>query len=49
MNGMLSGSCMCGTLDADLPLNPFVHAFVASKANWVQITDELPQHAEYFA
>jgi hypothetical protein len=39
----------CGTLDTDLPLRPSVHAFVASKANWDEITDGLPQHAEYFA
>ena len=42
-------SVRCGTLDSELPLNPSVHAFVASKANWVEITDGLPQHAEYFA
>jgi hypothetical protein len=39
----------CGTLDSELPLRPSVHAFVASKADWVEITDGLPQHAEYFA
>jgi hypothetical protein len=39
----------CGTLDTDLPLRPSVHAFVASKANWDEIMDGLPQHAEYFA
>jgi hypothetical protein len=42
-------SVRCGTLDGDLPLPPSVHAFVASKANWIEITDDLPQHAEYFA
>lgn len=42
-------SVRCGTLDSDLPLRPSVHAFVASKANWVEITDELPQFPEYFA
>ena len=42
-------SVRCGTLDEDLPLEPSVHAFVASKANWVEITDGLPQHDEYFA
>jgi hypothetical protein len=41
--------CHCGTLDEDLPLPPSVHAFVASKANWIEITDDLPQHPEYFA
>ena len=39
----------CGTLDADLLVHPSVHAFVGSKANWVEISDELPQFPEYFA
>jgi len=39
----------CATLDSELPLRPSVHAFVASKANWVEINDGLPQHPEYFA
>ena len=42
-------SVRCGSLDGDLTLRPSVHAFVASKANWVEITDDLPQHPEYFA
>jgi hypothetical protein len=42
-------SVRCGTLDGDLSLHPSVHAFVASKANWIEITDGLPQHPEYFA
>ena len=42
-------SVRCGTLDSDLPLRPSVHAFVASKANWVEISDGLPQFPEYFA
>lgn len=42
-------SVRCGTLDSELPLHPSVHAFVASKANWVNICDGLPQHPEYFA
>jgi hypothetical protein len=42
-------SVRCGTLDDDLPLAPSVHAFVDSRANWVRITDDLPQHPEYFA
>lgn len=42
-------SVRCGTLDSELPLRPSVHAFVASKANWVEIHDGLPQHPEYFA
>jgi hypothetical protein len=39
----------CGSLDTDLDLKPSVHAFVAHKANWDEIRDDLPQHAEYFA
>ena len=42
-------SIRVGTLDEPLPMLPSVHAFVASKANWVEINDSLPQHAEYFA
>jgi len=42
-------SVRCGTLDADLPVRPSVHAFVASKADWVHISDELPQFPEFFA
>ena len=42
-------SVRCGTLDSALSVHPSVHAFVASKANWVDISDELPQFPEYFA
>jgi hypothetical protein len=42
-------SVRAGTLDGELPLPPSVHAFVASKANWIEIKDDLPQHPEYFA
>jgi len=42
-------SVRCGTLDSELPVRPSVHAFVASKANWVDICDGLPQYPEYFA
>jgi hypothetical protein len=29
------------------PLRPALHCFVASKAPWFDITDDLPQYAEY--
>lgn len=32
-----------GTLDGDIELRPDVHIFVSSKANWLEISDELPQ------
>ena len=32
-----------GTLDGPSPLQPMVHVFVGSKADWVEITDDLPQ------
>jgi hypothetical protein len=31
----------------DPPLRPALHCFVASKAPWFEITDDLPQHPEY--
>lgn len=36
-----------GTLDDDPGVRPSHHIFVASKAPWVTIDDELPQHAAY--
>ena len=42
-------SVRCGTLDSALPISPSVHAFVAHKAAWDEIRDDLPQHPEYFA
>jgi hypothetical protein len=33
-----------GTLDDDPGLRPERHVFVASKAPWFEITDDLPQH-----
>jgi len=42
-------SVRCGTLDSELPISPSVHAFVAHKAAWDEIRDDLPQHPEYFA
>ena len=34
-----------GTLDDDPRVQASLHIFVASKAPWFQITDDLPQHA----
>jgi len=36
-----------GTLDSDPGLKAERHVFVGSKAPWYDITDALPQHAEY--
>ena len=36
-----------GTLDDDPGIRPAAHIFVASKAPWVEITDDLPQFDEY--
>ena len=35
-----------GTLDTPLGGTPEMHIFVASKADWYEIADDLPQHAE---
>ena len=35
------------TLDDDPGIRPEAHAFVAYKAPWFEITDALPQYAEY--
>jgi hypothetical protein len=35
-----------GTLDTAVPAAPSAHIFVASKAEWWEIRDQLPQHAE---
>ena len=42
-------SVRCGTLDTPPPTAPSVHAYVASKAPWFEIRDELPQKPEAFA
>jgi hypothetical protein len=39
-------SVRCGTLKQDSGVRPAYHAFVASKAPWVQIADGLPQFDE---
>jgi hypothetical protein len=36
-----------GTLDDDPGVRPLFHAFVASKAPWFTITDDLPQFPEW--
>jgi hypothetical protein len=36
-----------GNLEGDPGMTPQLHMFVASKAPWYEITDSLPQHAEY--
>jgi hypothetical protein len=36
-----------GTLDDDPGVRPSAHVFVASKAPWFEITDQLPQFSEY--
>lgn len=36
-----------GTIETDILERPVGHIFVASKANWEEIEDKLPQHEEY--
>jgi hypothetical protein len=36
-----------GTLDDDPQVRPIVHIHTASKARWFEITDDLPQFAEF--
>jgi hypothetical protein len=36
-----------GALDGDPGVRPVVHIHTASKASWYEITDELPQFAEF--
>ncbi len=35
-----------GTLDTDIPENPDAHIYVGSKANWLELDDELPKYVE---
>ena len=37
----------CGTLKQDPGMRPSYHAFVASKAAWVDICDDMPQFDEW--
>lgn len=36
-----------GTIESDIIERPAAHIFVSSKANWEQITDDLPQYGFY--
>jgi len=36
-----------GAIEGDLEKKPLCHIFVDSKANWYQITDDLPQYLEF--
>ena len=38
---------LAGNLDGDLGITPQMHMFTGSKAPWYEITDDLPQHAEW--
>lgn len=38
-----------GTIESDITERPQAHIFVASKANWEEITDNIPQYPEYEA
>lgn len=42
LNGLIEFSL--GTLDGDLDMLPDAHVYTGSKANWVEIGDELPQY-----
>jgi hypothetical protein len=35
-----------GTMDEDIPVEPSAHIFVDSAANWVVLSDDLPQYEE---
>lgn len=36
-----------GTIESDITERPTAHVFASSKANWEEITDNLPQYDEY--
>ena len=36
-----------GTIESDIVERPMAHIFVSSKANWDEITDDLPQYDGY--
>ena len=36
-----------GTIESDIQERPLAHIFVASKANWEEITGDLPQYTGY--
>jgi len=35
-----------GTLDGDVPVEPSAHIFVGSAANWITLSDDLPQYEQ---
>jgi hypothetical protein len=41
------GEVAAGTLDGDPGVRPREHIFVGSKAPWHEITDALPQYAQW--
>ncbi|MCF6189626.1 MAG: GFA family protein [Cocleimonas sp.] len=41
-NGLIEFSL--GTLDSDLDVLPDAHVYTGSKANWMEVCDDLPQH-----
>ncbi|RJG06103.1 GFA family protein [Noviherbaspirillum cavernae] len=41
------GEVVIGTLDDDPGARPSEHIFVASKASWYDISDDLPQHPQW--
>jgi hypothetical protein len=41
-------SVRCGTLDGDPGVRPAVHAYVATRAPWFEITDAIPQKPASF-
>jgi hypothetical protein len=47
MSAQLSLSGVKRAILDDPPLQPACHVFVGSKAPWFEITDDLPQYAEY--
>jgi hypothetical protein len=47
MHSSVVGETVAGTLDDDLGMQPSEHILVGSKASWYEITDALPQHAEW--
>jgi hypothetical protein len=36
-----------GTIESDIQERPMAHIFVSSRANWDEITDDLPQYDSY--
>jgi len=38
-----------GTIESDISERPQAHIFVASKANWETISDDIPQHNSYIS